>query len=344
MICAFIAEHKARFGVAPICRALSAHGCPIAPRTYYAWVSGPPSKRALWDTTITQVLAGYYEPDEHGKRKPESLYGSLKMWAHLNREGIEVARCTVERLMRANGWQGVRRVKRVRTTVPDPAADRAPDLVDRQFRVQAPNRLLVADFTYVRLLTGLFVYTAFVIDAYAGRIVGWGCSTSKQTKFVESAIGQAAALRSREGNPLPGDTIHHSDAGSQGGFNWSSQHLDDGGVLRWQNAATRKPASSPTPVRCSPASFGCSTATHRERSTRSPTIVPRTVTAIGPACGAGPGKTPTHRPGTTHPPPPERPNHPASDPMTDAWSSRPSRCSAISRKAGSAPAGQAPRR
>jgi putative transposase len=215
VICGFIAEHEARFGVVPICRALSAHGCQIAPRTYYAWVSRAPSKRALWDTTITEILAGHYEPDEHGRLKPEALYGSLKMWAHLRREGIEVARCTVERLMRANGWQGVRRVAKVRTTVADPTADRAPDLVDRRFRVPAPNRLVVADFTYVRLLAGVFVYTAFVIDAYAGRIVGWQCSASKQTRFVESAIRQAAALRARQGNPLPGTTIHHSDAGSQ---------------------------------------------------------------------------------------------------------------------------------
>jgi putative transposase len=218
VICQFIAEHRARFGVASICRVLSAHGCQIAPRTFYAWASRAPAKRALWDTAITEILAGYYEPDGadgHGRKRPESLYGSLKMWAQLNREGIRVARCTVERLMRANGWQGVRRVKKVRTTVSDPAADRAPDLVDRQFRVDAPNRLLVADFTYVRLVTGLFVYTAFVIDAYASRIVGWECSTSKHTAFVESAIRQAAALRTRQGNPLLGSTIHHSDAGSQ---------------------------------------------------------------------------------------------------------------------------------
>jgi putative transposase len=215
VICAFIAEHRARFGVAPICRVLTEHGCAIAPRTFYAWASRAPSKRALWDATITEILAGYYEPDDHGRRPPESLYGSLKMWAHLNRDGIPVARCTVERLMRANGWQGVRRTKKVRTTMPDPAAERAPDLVDRQFRVEAPNRLLVADFTYVRLVTGLFVYTAFVIDAFAGLIVGWQCSASKQTAFVESAIRQAAALRTRQGHPLDGDTIHHSDAGSQ---------------------------------------------------------------------------------------------------------------------------------
>ena len=155
---------------------------PTRPRT--------PSKRALWDTTITQVLAGYYEPDEHGRRKPEALYGSLKMWAHLNREGIEVARCTVERLMRANGWQGVRRLKKVRTTVPDPAADGgdgpgrpavhgpgAEPAARGRLHLRAPGR-------------GCFSYTAFVIAAYAGRILGWECSTSKETRFVDSAIRQ----------------------------------------------------------------------------------------------------------------------------------------------------------
>jgi len=175
-------------GSAPICGVLSEHGCPIAPRTYWAWASRAPSKRALWDTAITEVLAGYYEPDEHGHKKPESLYGSVKMWAHLNRQGIRVAKCTVERLMHANGWEGVRRVKKVRTTVPDPTAERAPDLVQRRFRAPAPCRLLVADFTYVRMATGCFAYTAFVIDAYANRIVGWECSTSKETAFGETLM------------------------------------------------------------------------------------------------------------------------------------------------------------
>ncbi len=207
MICEFIAEHKTRFGVVPICRALSAHGCQIAPRTFHAWAARPPSARALWDIAVTGVLAGYYEPDDRGRRAPESLYGAVKMWAHLQRQGLRVARCTIERLMRANGWAGVRRHKKVRTTVSDPAAERAPDLVDRQFRVPAPNLLVVADFTYVKLVSGAFVYTAFVIDAFAGRIVGWECSVSKEDTFVRSAIGQAAALRAREGRPWVGSTI-----------------------------------------------------------------------------------------------------------------------------------------
>ncbi len=96
----------------------------------------------------------------------------------------------------------------------DPAADRAPDLVDRQFRVPAPNRLFVADFTYVKLITGVFVYVAFVIDAYAGRIIGWEASTSKITQFVESARRQAVALRARQGHRVD-QAIHYSDAGSQ---------------------------------------------------------------------------------------------------------------------------------
>ncbi len=193
---------------------LTEHGVPIAPRTFHAWATRAPSKRALWDATITEILAGYYEPDENGRRKPESLYGSLKMWAHLQREGIPVAKSTVERLMRRNGWQGVRRSKTVRTTVADPNAVRPPDLVDRQFGVGAPNLLLVADFTYVKLITGVFVYVAFVIDAYAGAIVGWEASGSKHTRFVESAIRQAAALRARQGHRIE-NGIHHSDAGSQ---------------------------------------------------------------------------------------------------------------------------------
>lgn len=215
MICAFIDAEKDRFGVVPICRALSAHGIQIAPRTFWAHRSAAAGKRQLWDTAMTEILAGIYEPDEHGRRPAESLYGTVKMWAHLNRQGIPVAKCTVERLKRAHGWRGVTRARRVRTTVPDPAAARAPDLVRRQFKAPRPGQLHVADFTYVPLAGGRFAYTAFVIDAFAGLIPGWECSLSKKTAFVESAIRQAAAYRARQGNPISGDAIHHSDAGSQ---------------------------------------------------------------------------------------------------------------------------------
>jgi transposase InsO family protein len=215
VICQLIDAHRARFGVAPICRALSAHGVPIAPRTYWARRSRPPSRRALWDAAVTEVLAGIYEPDERGRRPPESLYGSLKTWEHLRRQGIPVARCTVERLMRANGWRGVTRARTVKTTIADPAASRAPDLVRRNFTASRPGQLHVADFTYVPLAPGGFGYTAFVIDAYAGLIAGWECSLSKETAFVQRAIRQAAALRRRQGRPLDARAIHHSDAGSQ---------------------------------------------------------------------------------------------------------------------------------
>lgn len=214
LICAFIDAHREEFGVVPICRALGVHGVQIAPRTYWAHRASAPSKRALWDTTITEILAGIYEPDEKGKRPPECLYGSLKMWAHLQRQGIPVARRTVERIMRANGWRGATRARRApRTTESDPAASRAPDLVGRQWRVGAPNQLVVADFTYVPMTCG-FGYTAFVVDAYAGLIPGWECSLRKDRAFVERALRHAAAYRTRQGHPFE-DAIHHSDAGSQ---------------------------------------------------------------------------------------------------------------------------------
>jgi putative transposase len=215
LICQFIASRRQDYGVAPICRALGVLGVQIAPRTYRAHLARPPSKRALWDAAITEVLAGYYEPDEQGHRPPECLYGATKMWAYLNREGIEVARCTVERLTRAHGWRGATRARTVRTTVADPAATRAPDLVNRHFHAAAPGLLHVADFTYVPLAGGGFGYTAFVIDAYAGLIPGWECSTRKHTDFVEAAIRQAVAYRRRQGRPLDEGAIHHSDAGSQ---------------------------------------------------------------------------------------------------------------------------------
>ena len=150
-----------------------------------------------------------------GRRPPESLYGPVKMRAHVRRQGIPVARCTVGRLRRAHGWRGVSRGRRVRATVPDPAASRAPDLVRRRFRASRPGQLHVADFTCVPLAGGRFTYTAFVIGAFAGLIPGWGCPLPEETAFVESAIRQATAYGARQGNPVTSGAIHHSDAGSQ---------------------------------------------------------------------------------------------------------------------------------
>jgi transposase InsO family protein len=171
LICRFIDEHKERFGVVPVCRALTVHGIKIAPRTYWARRASGPSKRELWDTTVTEILAGIYEPDVNGRRPPESMYCTVKMWGYLRRQGIEVAKCTVERLKREHGWRGVTRAPRPpRTTVADPAATRAPDLVRRQFRASRPGELVVADFTYVPMGTGRFGYTDIAIITERGHM------------------------------------------------------------------------------------------------------------------------------------------------------------------------------
>jgi putative transposase len=150
----------------PICRALSAQCLQIAPRTYWARRSRPPSQRALADAALTEILAGIYEPGPDGRRPPVCLYGSVKIWEHLKRQGIKVAKCMVERLMRVNGWRGVTRGRTVRTAIPDPAHGRAPDLVKRHFKAQRPGRLHVADFTYVPLEGGGFGRT---VRGTAGR-------------------------------------------------------------------------------------------------------------------------------------------------------------------------------
>lgn len=201
----------------------------IAPRTFYAWCSRGPSRRALWDAVITELLASCYEPDEHGRRRPEYLYGAVKMWAHLNRQGIPVARCTVERLMRAHGWRGVRRDRRIRTTVRADVA-RAADLVKRRFHAPAPNRLFVADFTYVPITSGGFAYTAFVIDAYAGKIVGWHTATHADHTLVGRALADALETRQLDGHPVGAGAVHHSDAGVQYTSIAFGKHLLDAGI------------------------------------------------------------------------------------------------------------------
>ena len=154
-----------RWGVEPICTQLTALGVPIAPSTYYDQVNREPSHRQARDgelkTEIKRIHAANY-----------GVYGARKVWLALNREGIAVARCTVERLMAELGLTGAVRGKARRTTIADPAAARPADLVQRQFGPPAPNRLWVADLTYVSTWSG-FAYVAFVVDAYARRILGW---------------------------------------------------------------------------------------------------------------------------------------------------------------------------
>jgi transposase InsO family protein len=139
------------------------------------------------------------------------VYGAEKVWRQLNREGVAVARCTVERLMRQLGLQGVRRGKAVRTTIPDPKAPCPLDRVNRQFRADRPNQLWVSDFTYVSTWQG-WVYVAFVIDVFSRRIVGWRQSSSMHTEFVLDALEQA--LYDRKPSEDDG-LVHHSDRGSQ---------------------------------------------------------------------------------------------------------------------------------
>ncbi|MDC2947898.1 IS3 family transposase, partial [Streptomyces heilongjiangensis] len=143
------------------------------------------------------------------------VYGARKIWRELKRQGHEVARCTVERLMRELGIQGAVRGKRVITTIPGGQAERAPGLVDRDFVAGAPNRCWVADFAHVKTFAGV-VYVAFVVDTFSRRIVGWPAATVKETVFVLDALEMAIWQRDRDQHPIqPGELIHHSDAGSQ---------------------------------------------------------------------------------------------------------------------------------
>jgi putative transposase len=203
----FISEHKSRFGVEPICRVLTEHGLKIAPSSYYDAVRRAPSARAARDERLKAAISRIHQ-DNFG------VYGARKVWLALNREGIPVARCTVERLMRDLGLAGARRGKRVRTTVPAAAAARPADLVRRQFSPATPDRLWVADFTYVPAWTGV-VYVAFVIDAYSRRILGWRAARSMKTTLVLDALEQALWSRHRDGDRDLAGLIHHTDAGSQ---------------------------------------------------------------------------------------------------------------------------------
>ena len=215
---AFIDEHRERFGVEPICRVLSEHGCKIAPNTYWVFKKRARSSRSIRDEQLAVEIVRVYEENLF-------VYGADKIWAQLNREGIRVARCTVERLMRVQGLSGARRGKAFTTTTrSDDHQQRPADLVARQFRAPAPNRLWVADLTYVKTHTG-WVYVAFIIDVYSRFVVGWQASRSLRSDLAIDALEMAVWNRQRDGHHLDG-LIHHSDRGVQGGFKRSSQHLE----------------------------------------------------------------------------------------------------------------------
>jgi len=198
----YIDEHKARFGVEPICATM-----PIAPSTYYEHKA----REAAPERVASRTQRDLALQDEIRRVWDENfqVYGARKVWRQLNREHIAVARCTVERLMRSLGLQGAVRGRWCRTTVSDDAADRPSDLVNRQFTAIRPNQLWVADITFVATWTG-FVYVAFVIDVFARRIVGWRVANSLKTDLVLAALEQA--LWSRTGTE---GLIHHSDRGCQ---------------------------------------------------------------------------------------------------------------------------------
>jgi transposase InsO family protein len=191
------------------CRVLREQGCPVAARTYRAWKRGrPPAERTISDAVLTDAILAT-------AGTPEGLYGRRKMTHHLRRAGHQVAFCTVDRLMTGLGRNGIRRGKGIRTTIPARDADRAADLVNRQFRAPAPNRIWVADFTYVRAWAG-FSYVAFIVDVYAQRIVAWHAATDKRTDLVLTPLRIALWDRDRHGHAVPpGQLIHHHDAGSQ---------------------------------------------------------------------------------------------------------------------------------
>jgi putative transposase len=195
----YIDEHRDRFGVEPICTMLQ-----VAPSTYYAAKCRPPSARALGDAALKPELSRVHK-DNFG------VYGARKLWRQLLREGIRVGRDRVARLMRELGIAGVVRGKPKRTTIPAGLVDRPGDLVERRFRAVAPNRLWVADLTYVRTWSG-FCYVAFIIDVYSRRIVGWRVSTSLRTDLALDALEMA--IWARRDEDLDG-LVHHSDRGVQ---------------------------------------------------------------------------------------------------------------------------------
>jgi putative transposase len=215
-VSAFINEHRARFGVEPICRTLG-----VSASAYYRRAIGDRCARAVEDERLLARIEQVHAANSYA-------YGYRRTWKALRRAGEMVGRDHVKRLMRAHGIQGAkRRGKPWRTTTPDPTASRAPDRVERDFSAAGPDELWVADFTYLRCWEGV-VFFAFVIDAFSRRVVGWQFASHMRTDLVLDALRMALSRR-----PAGADVqlIHHSDAGSQYTSYAFTQVLDDHGVL-----------------------------------------------------------------------------------------------------------------
>lgn len=240
---AFIDAHRDQFGVELIRRILRA-AIPgfLTSRGYRAARVRPPSDRAIRDEQLIADLRAVH-------RKNFSVYGVLKMQHAMKRHGWHLGREQTRRLIHKAGLRGVHRAKPVFTTVTDPADQRPADLVNRRFTATAPNRLWVADITYVRTWQG-FCYTAFVTDVCTRKIVGWAVAATMRTEDLPLQAFNHAVWQS---NSDLSELVHHSDRGSQGEFNWSSQHLDHGGAVwrsRWTRNRVLGGGSGPLIVRC----------------------------------------------------------------------------------------------
>ncbi|WP_229072205.1 IS3 family transposase [Actinoplanes sp. DH11] len=211
---AFVDSQQEEHGVQPVLQALEDTPAQIAPSTYYAARNRPASARSRRDDELTTLIKRIHA-ENYG------VYGARKIWHELHRRGVAVARCTVERLMRAAGLRGLLRDKPPRTTRPAAETDRPRDLVKRDFTAEHPNQLWVADLTYVRTSVG-WVYAAFVLDVYSRLIVGWQVATSLYTDLALDALKTAIWRRENHNADLR-NLVHHSDRGVQPVFNRSSQ-------------------------------------------------------------------------------------------------------------------------
>jgi transposase InsO family protein len=221
----YLDEHRGRFGVEPICRTLG-----VSASAYYQRETAARSRRQVEDERLVEKIRELHAANDYA-------YGSRRMWIALNRAGEPVARCPVERLMRAHGICGAkRRGKPWRTTRPDPQARRRPDLVDRDFTAAGPNQLWVADITYLRCWEGV-VFFAFIIDAYSRRIVGWQLAGHMRTTLVLDALRMALHQR---GGGADVELVHHSDRGSQYTSIDYTQTLADHGVLASVGSGRRR--------------------------------------------------------------------------------------------------------
>jgi len=218
----FVDSQKDQHGVQPVLQALEGTPAQIAPSTYYAAKTRPASVRSARDEQLTALIKQIHAANY-------GVYGARKVWHELHRRGVRVARCTVERLMRAAGLRGLLQDKSPRTTRPAAETDRPRDLVKRDFTAARPNQLWVADLTYVRTAVG-WVYAAFVLDVYSRMIVGWQVSTSLYTDLALDALKMALWRRVAHGADLHG-LVHHSDRGVQYRAIRYSQRLAEAGAV-----------------------------------------------------------------------------------------------------------------